>query len=85
MDSLMQVWPAEVEDVLNEIKLPSEDLDVSLEEYCRIACNLIDIPVYDGNPKNIFESLHVMFTLYSGFKDNPHFQPKHDNESYVEK
>jgi intraflagellar transport protein 46 len=31
IDSLMQVWPAEVEDVLNEIKLPSEDLDVSLE------------------------------------------------------
>jgi intraflagellar transport protein 46 len=86
VDSLMQVWPPEVEDVLSEIKLPSEDLDVSLEEYCKMACNLIDIPVYDANPtKNLIESLHVMFTLYSGFKENPHFQPKHDNESFVDK
>jgi len=77
IDSLMQVWPPEVEDVLNEIKLPSEDLDVSLEEYCKMACNIIDIPVHDGNPsKNLIESLHVMFSLYSAFKENQHFQPK---------
>jgi intraflagellar transport protein 46 len=85
IDSLMQIWPPDVEDVLNEIKLLSEDLDISLEEYCKMACNIIDIPVYDSNPtKNLIESLHVMFSLYSAFKENQHFQTKNDNESYVE-
>jgi intraflagellar transport protein 46 len=42
-----------------------------------MACNIIDIPVHDGNPsKNLIESLHVMFSLYSAFKENQHFQPK---------
>lgn len=55
--------------MLNEIKLPSEDLDVSLEDYCKIACNILDIPVHESNTtKNIIESLHVMFSLYSAFK-----------------
>ena len=46
IDSLMAAWPPEIEEVLSEIKLPSEDLDVSLEDYCKIALNILDIPVH---------------------------------------
>ena len=36
----------------------------------RIVCALLDIPVYSS----LTESLHVLFSLYSDFKANVHFQ-----------
>ncbi len=32
-------------------------------------CAILDIPVHNS----ITQSLHVLFTLYSEFKNNPHF------------
>jgi len=62
--------------------LPTEELDVSLEEFAKIACALVDIPIHNTtNNKNIIESLHVFFTLYSEFRANQHFQQQ--NEQYV--
>lgn len=52
--------------------LPSPDLDLTLAEYVKVLCSLLDIPVYD----NPIESLHVMFTLYQEFRENPHFQAR---------
>ena len=46
------------------------DLAVELPELVRIMCGILDIPVY----ANAVESLHVLFTLYSDFKANVHFQ-----------
>ena len=40
------------------------------QEYAKIVCCIMDIPVYN----NLVESLHVLFTLYSEFKNNQHFQ-----------
>mmetsp|Transcript_2973 Transcript_2973/g.4144 ORF Transcript_2973/g.4144 Transcript_2973/m.4144 type:complete len:374 (+) Transcript_2973:27-1148(+) len=70
IESLMQVWPSEFEELLKEVPLPSSDLDMDLAEYAKIVCALLDIPVYD----KITESLHVLFTLYTEFKNNAHFQ-----------
>ncbi|ETV77154.1 hypothetical protein H257_09043 [Aphanomyces astaci] len=70
VEVLMEVWPSEVEAALSQIKLPSAALDVSVDEYSRIVCGLLDIPVY---PWHIRESLHVLFTLYQAFHENPHF------------
>lgn len=70
IDKLMEVWPEEFEALLNTTSLPSPDLDLSLLEYVRVLCSLLDIPVYD----NPIESLHLMFSLYLEFKNNPHFQ-----------
>jgi intraflagellar transport protein 46 len=50
--------------------LPPPELNMSLPEYARLCCALLDIPVHG----NVVESLHVMFSLYSEFKDNQHFQ-----------
>ena len=82
IDSLMQVWPQEVEELLSEIAVPSEDIDLALSDYSKVACNILDIPVYQGLPNSLVESLHVMFTLYSAFKENQHFNQ--ENESFVD-
>jgi len=37
--------------------------------YARVLCALVDVPVYDSVP----ESLHLVFALYTAFKENPHF------------
>ncbi|GMF56747.1 unnamed protein product [Phytophthora fragariaefolia] len=71
IESLMQVWPEEFEELLSKTTLPSADLDMGLEQYVRVICALLDIPVH----KNVYESLHVLFTLYLEFRSNQHFMP----------
>ena len=48
IDSLMQIWPSEVEELLSDMKAPSEEIDLSLADYSRVACNILDIPVHPG-------------------------------------
>ncbi|GBG90504.1 hypothetical protein CBR_g50849 [Chara braunii] len=69
IEKLMQEWPPEIEELLARIQLPTADLDVDLQTFVRVLCTILDIPLYD----NLVESLHVMFTLYLAFKNNPHF------------
>ncbi|KAF4150248.1 Intraflagellar transport complex B protein 46 C terminal [Phytophthora infestans] len=71
IESLMQVWPEEFEELLGKTTLPGADLDMGLEQYVRVICALLDIPVH----KNVYESLHVLFTLYLEFSSNQHFMP----------
>ncbi|PRP83126.1 hypothetical protein PROFUN_09805 [Planoprotostelium fungivorum] len=70
IESLMQEWPHEMERILETIKLPSASLDVDLKNFIRIICAVLDIPIYNNN---LVEPLHVLFTLYSAFKENQHF------------
>ena len=77
--NLMEVWPEKEEQAFKKIEFPDEKMSISLENYSKIACNILDIPIYknEGNQnKSLIESLHCLFTLYSGFKDNIHFQNK---------
>ena len=69
IESLMQVWDPQFEEMLANTSLPNPSLDVSLDEYVRVVCAIFDIPVY----ANSVESLHVLFTLFSEFKNNQHF------------
>ncbi|GMH87733.1 hypothetical protein TrVE_jg2813 [Triparma verrucosa] len=72
IEVLMDVWPEEFEDALTKDKIPLPDvnLDMSLEEYIKVWCSILDVPVYDGH---IVESLHVLFTTYTEFLSNQHF------------
>lgn len=70
IESLMQIWPTELEAQMKTIPLPSSDCDLLLEMYTRMICCILDIPVYDGK---LLESLHLLFTLFLEFKSNPHF------------
>jgi len=67
VETLMQEWPPEVENVLNRVRLPEGGIPVRL--LSKIACTLTDIPVYN----NPVESLHLLFSLYNAFKENPSF------------
>eukprot|EP00794_Sanderia_malayensis_P010950 gene10950-12111_t len=69
IESLMQEWPPEFEEMLKNTGLPTADFDSDLIQYIDIICAILDIPVY----KDRIQSLHVLFTLYSEFKNSQHF------------
>ena len=56
--------------MLGEVQLPGVETELSLEEYARVVCAIMDVPIYD---ENYVEALHVLFTLYMEFKENVHF------------
>ncbi|GAB6033091.1 Intraflagellar transport protein 46 [Chamberlinius hualienensis] len=70
IDTLMQEWSPQVEELLKDISLPSADMDVNLAQYVDIACNILDIPVFNSR----IQSLHLLFSLYLTFKKHQHFQ-----------
>lgn len=71
LESLMQIWHEKMEATLNEIKLPDEKINMSTENYAKIVCNLLDIPIHKiNNNKALIEALHVLFSLYSVVKEN---------------
>ncbi|XP_070202233.1 intraflagellar transport protein 46 homolog isoform X1 [Littorina saxatilis] len=76
IDTLMQEWPPEFEDLLKEISLPTADLDCDLGKFTEIICSILDIPVYKNSSHHNekIQALHVLFTLYSEFKNSQHFQ-----------
>ncbi|KDO25145.1 hypothetical protein SPRG_09293, partial [Saprolegnia parasitica CBS 223.65] len=59
IDTLLELWPPEVEPYLTNFS--TAELHVSLEDRIRVICGLLDIPVYPGQLK---QSLHVLFVLY---------------------
>lgn len=77
VEILLQVWPYNIEEFLEESFKPGTlselDLDaagLSLKDFIKMICVLLDIPVHDGS---LTDSLHVLFSLYSEFKHNQHF------------
>ncbi|CAM9751490.1 unnamed protein product [Ectocarpus sp. 13 AM-2016] len=69
IEVLMEAWPPEFEEIVGNVNLLTPELDMPLEDYARMVCAVMDIPVYD----NIIESLHVLFTTFMEFKSNAHF------------
>lgn len=61
IDSLMQQWPAQVEDKFNEFQVDLSELDCDLPQLVDIICNLLDIPARNGAR---LEALHTLFTLF---------------------
>ncbi|KAL3069210.1 hypothetical protein niasHT_034440 [Heterodera trifolii] len=71
IESLMQEWPAEVEQKLKEMKLLiNANLDADLEDFVDLCLGLVDIPLH----KSRLESLHVLFSLYAEFRASQHFR-----------
>ncbi|CAI9590703.1 unnamed protein product [Staurois parvus] len=66
VETLMQEWLPEFEELLGKVSLPAADLDCDLPTYIDMICGIVDIPVY----KSRIQSLHVLFSLYSEFKNS---------------
>jgi len=88
---LIKVWPETLETVLEKLIFSKEDMSIDLTNYAKIICTILDIPIHHINPKydnrnSIIEGLHVLFSLYSEFKENKHFQneeQKHKNQNIM--
>ena len=69
LEALMDPWPEKFESALQALIVPSCELDLSFDDYARVVCAILEIPVRG----NIIESLHHLFSLYSEFASNQHF------------
>lgn len=70
LDQLMQEWPMEFENLLKSMGgIPDASLQCDLRTYVDVMCALLDIPIY----KSRIQSLHVLFSLFSVFKQSQHF------------
>ncbi|CAL1537177.1 unnamed protein product [Lymnaea stagnalis] len=76
IDTLMQEWPPQFEQLLKEVGLPTAELDCDLGEYVDIIAAILDIPIYKNSAHHNerIQALHVLFTLYSEFKNSQHFR-----------
>lgn len=80
-DNLMEVWPPQVENILKQTQFPGPEIDLSTEDYAKTILAMLDIPVHNlPEDKGIIEALHMMFTLYSTFKENQHFQKQQQQQ-----
>ncbi|XP_069732401.1 intraflagellar transport protein 46 homolog isoform X2 [Phaenicophaeus curvirostris] len=71
IETLMQEWSPEFEELLGKVGLPTAELDCALADYVDLICAILDIPVY----KSRIQPLHVLFSLYLEFKNSQHFKP----------
>ena len=46
--------------------------DLDLVAFSKLVCALLDVPVYSD--ATLIESMHLLFTLYLSFKNNPYFR-----------
>jgi hypothetical protein len=76
-----EIWRQYRKKCLNDITSLAE-CDLDLKDFVKIACLLVDIPVYandegsptkSGNNRHMIESLHVFFSLFHEFKASGHF------------
>ncbi|KAF3850582.1 hypothetical protein F7725_012354 [Dissostichus mawsoni] len=70
IDSLMQEWPPELEELLGRLHPPPARLACSLDQYSDAVCALLDVPVHHGCR---IQALHLLFSLYLEFRDSQHF------------
>ena len=49
IQNLMDVWPDKEEQAYKKVDFPNEKMNISLENYTKIACNLMDIPIHPSD------------------------------------
>ncbi|XP_039241744.1 intraflagellar transport protein 46 homolog isoform X1 [Pipra filicauda] len=76
IETLMQEWSPEFEELLGKVGLPTAETSCDLAEYIDMICAILDIPVY----KSRIQPLHVLFSLFSEFKNSQHFKPLADGQ-----
>ena len=74
-DLLMEEWPPEMEQALQNLEFPTPEIDMHTSDYARLILAICDIPVHkSSNNKSVIESLHVLFSLLIEFRNNQHFK-----------
>ena len=84
VEVLMQEWPRDMEEGLKDTQFPGPEIDLHCADYSKLICTMLDIPVHTtANNKSIVEGLHVLFTLYSEFKQNVHLNRNQNEDGGV--
>ena len=84
IDNLLEPWEPDFESIISQVPLPAGDMsEVPMADLVRFACMMLDIPVHPGADNNLIESLHLMFTMYSGLRENQHFQQNQEDDGQV--
>lgn len=75
IDSLMQAFDPEMEAQMQKLMANlGNDSPLNVAQLTKVVCALLDIPVHaDKDNRNLVESLHVLFSLFSAFAANDHF------------
>lgn len=74
VESLMQVWPERIENLLQDVKFPDGSVNMPTDAYAKIICNMLDVPLHKLNDeRSLIEALHLVFSVYNEFKENQHF------------
>ncbi|XP_071432316.1 intraflagellar transport protein 46 homolog isoform X2 [Pithys albifrons albifrons] len=76
IETLMQEWSPEFEELLGKVGLPTAEMSCDLTEYIDVICAILDIPVY----KSRIQPLHVLFSLFLEFKNSQHFKSLADGQ-----
>lgn len=67
IDSLMQEWPGEVEELLKEVNLPTAALEMELTDYIDIICGLYtpskNLSCHCNLLQNLFKNKGTLFSL----------------------
>lgn len=80
VESLMQVWPEKLENIFKDIPFPDGNINMSVENFAKIICSMLDVPIHKLNDeRSLIEAMHLIFTVYSEFKENQHFQRNSHN------
>ncbi|KAJ3324905.1 Intraflagellar transport protein 46 [Boothiomyces sp. JEL0866] len=65
-------------ETLMQNTLPSPEIDMPLKNYIELVALILDIPLFSSKEKKpnprLIEAVHVIFTLYSEFKNSDHFK-----------
>ncbi|OXB62370.1 hypothetical protein ASZ78_009436 [Callipepla squamata] len=80
IETLMQEWSPEFEELLGKVGLPTAEMNCDLAEYVDMICAILDIPVY----KSWIHPLHVLFSLYSEFKNSQVSNPRQAQVTQLE-
>lgn len=64
VQELLQAWPKDINEELRNgnLEIPPADIDLNVQEYSKMMCMLLGIPVYDDD--SLINSVHVMLNLY---------------------
>lgn len=84
IECLMAQWPTEIDQAISndevgsflmQIMLPGPDMDLTLNEYMQLCCNILDIPINHGPKKKNarIQAVGQLILLYSAFKSSSHF------------
>jgi intraflagellar transport protein 46 len=84
IDNLLEPWDSDFEHVVNQVPLPAGDMtEVPMADLVKFTCMMLDVPVHPGADNNLIESLHLVFTMYSGLRENQHFQQNQEDQPMV--